>query len=305
LASGLVFVALIPGLRVVRGAMSWLILAGIGASVPFGPWNMGVLWVIVRGWGVENAPATSGVALYGVINILGRLFLPLFAIVLLALTGQLGQVSNAETAWLIAIISAVVCVVATALLVSIVRSERIADWMGRTGQRVVDWVIHRLGRSGSPNVAGSIHRFREQLGLVIRRRGFAAMSLAILSQFAWTAVLVAAMRACGVPDDVLSVGAIFGVYALMMVITIIPLSPGGAGVPELLLISGFSAIAGPEYQSQVTAGVFLYRLYFWFLPIPIAWLLLKVARRGKPMLPSTAELRDYSKGDAGATAGTA
>jgi uncharacterized membrane protein YbhN (UPF0104 family) len=95
------------------------------------------------------------------------------------------------------------------------------------------------------------------------------------------------------------------VYALMMVITIIPLSPGGAGVPELLLISGFSAIAGPEYQSQVTAGVVLYRLYCWFRPIPIAWRLLKVARRGMPMLPSTAELRDYSKGDAGATAGTA
>jgi uncharacterized membrane protein YbhN (UPF0104 family) len=304
-ASGLVFVALIPGLQVVRGAMSWLILAGIGASVPFGPWNMGVLWVIVRGWGIGNAAATSGVALYGVVNILGRLFLPLFAIIVLAVTGQLSAVSDTDKAWTIAVISAVVFVLATGLLVAIVRSERIADWLGRTGQRAVDWVVQRLGRSGSPNVAGSIHRFRDQLGLVIRRRGFAAMSLAILSQFAWTFVLVAAMRVCGVPDDVLTVGAIFGVYALVMVITIIPLSPGGAGVPELLFISAFSTLAGPEYQSQVTAGVFLYRLYFWFVPIPIAWVLLKVARRGKPMLPSTTELREYSRGDAGASGGDA
>ena len=77
LTSGLVFCALIPGLSIVRGPTSWLILSGIGSSIPFGPWNMGVLWVIVRGWGIPNAAATSGIALYGVVNELSRLFLPL------------------------------------------------------------------------------------------------------------------------------------------------------------------------------------------------------------------------------------
>ncbi len=296
-ASGLVFSALIPGISALRGTMSWLILAGIGASVPFGPWNMGVLWVVVRGWGIDNAPATSGIALYGVVNELSRLFLPLFAIVALALTGDLAQVKNANAAWAIAILSAIAFVVVTGLIIGIVRSERIADWFGRTGQRIADWTLRRLGRSGSPNVAGSIHRFRDQLGLVIRRRGLAALIVAILSQFAWTIILIVALRICGVPESVLSSAQIFGVYGLVMVITIIPLSPGGAGVPELLFISAFSAITGPEYQAAVTAGVFLYRIYFWFVPIPLAWLLLKVARHGKPMLPSTSELRDYAKGE--------
>jgi uncharacterized membrane protein YbhN (UPF0104 family) len=81
------------------------------------------------------------------------------------------------------------------------------------------------------------------------------------------------------------------VYALVMVITIIPLSPGGAGVPELLFISMFSTLAGDQYQAAITAGVFLYRLYYWFVPIPLAWILLKLERRGKSMLPTTAELR--------------
>ena len=48
-ASGLVFSALIEGFLALRGTLSWLILSGIGSSVPFGPWNMGVLWVVVRG----------------------------------------------------------------------------------------------------------------------------------------------------------------------------------------------------------------------------------------------------------------
>jgi uncharacterized membrane protein YbhN (UPF0104 family) len=291
LVSGLVFCALIPGLKVLRGPESWLILSGIGASIPFGPWNMGVLWVVVRGWGVANIPATSGIALYGVVNELSRLFLPLFAIVILAATGALAGASQAGAAWAIAIISAIAFVVAVGLIVAVVRSERIADWLGRTGQRLVTWLLARLGRKGSPDVDGAIHRFRDQLGVVIRQRGLAAMGTSIASQFAWALVLIVSLRMCGVPADVLSPGIIFGVYALVMVITIIPLSPGGAGVPELLFISGFTAIAGEQYNAAITAGVFLYRLYFWFLPIPLAWILLKLTRRGKSMLPTTTELK--------------
>ena len=64
-------------------------------------------------------------------------------------------------------------------------------------------------------------------------------------------------------------------------ITIIPIAPGGAGVPELLYIAGLSAIAGEQCEAAITAGVFLFRLYVWFLPIPLAWILLKLARRGR------------------------
>lgn len=295
--SGLIFCALIEGLSWIRGAMSWLILAGIGASVPFGPWNMGVLWVVIRGWGIGNEPATSGVALYGVINILSRMFLPLFGIVALAVGGDLGSAKNAGTAWTITIISAVAFVVVTGLIVGIVRSERIADWIGRTGQRVTEWLMRRLKRTGAPDVGGAIHKFRDQLGLVIRRRGFAALSIAVLAQFAWAAVLVVSLRVCGVPSEALSATVIFGVYALVMCITIIPLSPGGAGVSEILFISAFTTIAGPGYEAAITAGVFLYRMYFWFVPIPLAWILMKVARSGKPILPTTSELRDYAKGE--------
>jgi uncharacterized membrane protein YbhN (UPF0104 family) len=294
-ASGLIFSALIEGLSVVRGTMSWLILGGIGASVPFGPWNMGVLWVVVRGWGVDNTAATAGVALYGVVNELSRLVLPLIGIIALAVSGDFASVQRTDAAWTIAILSAVAFVLVMALIIGIVRSERIADSIGRTGQRIADWVLKRLGRTGSPNVSGAIHRFRDQLGVVIRRRGLAALIVAIVAQFAWAIVLLVGLRVVGVPDTVLSAGEIFAVYGLVMVITIIPLSPGGAGVSELLFISAFSALA-PGYEAAITAGVFLYRIYFWFAPVPIAWILLKVVRRGRPMLPTTTELKSYASG---------
>ena len=65
-------------------------------------------------------------------------------------------------------------------------------------------------------------------------------------------------------------------------------------MPELIYIAGLSSIAGPSYEAAITAGVFLFRLYVWFLPIPLAWILLKVVRRGRPMLPTTSELRSYA-----------
>jgi uncharacterized membrane protein YbhN (UPF0104 family) len=294
-ASGLVFCALIPGLSIPRGPESWLILAGIGASVPFGPWNMAVLWVVIRGWGVASIPATSGVALYGVVNELSRLVLPLIALVTLALTNG-WPTEETGTAWAIAVISAIAFVVAVVLIVAIVRSERIADWLGRTGQRLVTWTMARFHRTSSADVVGAVHRFRDQLGEVISARGGLALGVAILAQLTWVVVLTVALRMMGIPESVLSLGEIFAVYALVMVITIIPLSPGGAGVPELLFISMFSAIAGPEYEAAITAGVFLYRLYYWFIPIPLAWILLKVSRRGKSMLPGTSELKATAHG---------
>jgi uncharacterized membrane protein YbhN (UPF0104 family) len=293
--SGLLFVALIAGLSALRGVTAYLILTGIGASVPFGPWNMGVVWVVVRGWGIANHPATSGIALYGVVNQLGRLALPLIAVALLAVTGQLA--SNGGTATIIALISIVVFIVAVGLIISIVRSDRIADWLGRTGQRLVSWVMARLGRTGSPDVSGSIHRFRDQLGTVIRQRGALAMLVSVLGQCVGCIMLIVALRMCGVPERALAPAEVFAVFALVSVITIIPLSPGGAGVPELLFIAGLSSIAGASYESAITAGVFLYRLYSWFLPIPLAWILLKVTRRGRSILPTTAELRADARGE--------
>ena len=294
--AGVPFVVLIEGLSVARGAASYLILSGIGASIPLGPWNMGILWVVVRGWGIRVQPATSGIALYGVTNQLARLALPVLAVIVLGVAGA--RPVGGGTVVLITAISTVVFVVAVALMIAILRSDRAADWLGRTGQRAAAWVFGRLNRAERPDIDGAIHRFRDQLGGLLRRRGLAALLAAIVTQVTWSIVLIVALRIVGVSDGVLTAAEIFAVYALVNVITIIPMSPGGAGIPELLYIAGMSAIAGPSSEALITAGVFLFRLYQWFLPIPIAWILLKLARRGRPMLPGTAELRSYAVDDA-------
>jgi uncharacterized membrane protein YbhN (UPF0104 family) len=299
LVAGLLFWALIPGLSLLRATEGYLILSGIGASVPLGPWNMGVLWVVMRGWGVSIPSATSGIALYGVINQLNRLAIPLFALILLGITGSRPEDNGWAT--FIAVLSAVIMVVATGILVAVARSERVADSIARIVERARDWLYARLKRSAGSDVKAAVHRFRDELGELLRQRGVIAMTVGILGQFAWCIVLIVALRIVGVPADVLTPAAVLAVFALVSVITIIPIAPGGAGIPEILYIAGLSAIAGPEWEGLITAGVMLFRLFQWFLPIPIAWILLKVTRKGRPVLPTMGELRSFTQ-DEGAAA---
>jgi len=131
---------------------------------------------------------------------------------------------------------------------------------------------------------------------VLRRRGVIGVVAGILAHVAWTIVLIVALRVTGVPPEALSPGEVFAIYGLVSVITIIPIAPGGAGVPELLFIAAFTELAGAQYTAAITAGVFLFRVFDWFLPIPIAWVMLKLSRRGRSILPSTAELRGFATG---------
>ena len=290
------FPILMGHLSLRRGTESYLILSGIGASVPMGPWNMAVLWVVLRGWGVPNRPATSGMALYGVVNQLNRLLTPAIALVAVTVAGGSGQ--GFEIARFLAWLSALIFVVATAVLIAIVRSDRTADWVAATGDRIAQSVARRLNRPHAPQIKGAIRGFRDQLGQVVRERGLRAMVVGEIGQLAWCGVLILALRIVGIPESVLSPVAVLAVFALTSAITIIPIAPGGAGIPELLYIAGLTAIAGPSWEALITAGVVLFRLFQWFLPIPIAWVLLKLVRRGRPTLPTTSELRAYATGDA-------
>jgi uncharacterized membrane protein YbhN (UPF0104 family) len=294
---GLLYVTVVPGLSALRGNAAYLILTGIGSSIPFGPWNMGVVWVVLRGWGVSNPAATGGIALYGIVNTLGRLALPLLAAVFIVVAGAATGVHT--TAIILTAISGLIFVVAAGLMLALVRSDRLADWVGRTADRWVLAVLRRLGRAEAPDVAGSIHRFRDGIGEVVHRRGLAAIGVNAISQLPWCVLFIVSLRLTGVPADVLTPPDVVAVFALTSVITLIPIAPGGAGVPELVYITLLTRIAGPGYDAAITAGVFLFRVYVWFLPIPLAWILLKVVRRGRPMLPTTTELKAY----AGATGG--
>jgi uncharacterized membrane protein YbhN (UPF0104 family) len=286
------FTVVIPGLSPLKANQAYLILAGIGASIPFGPWNLGIVWVVLRGWGIGAREATSGVALYGTLNTLGRFALPAVAALVVAGTGQLtGENAGVR---ILTLISITIFVISVIVLLMVVRSQSAADRIGRLAGRVAYRILEWLHRPERPDIDGAIHRFQDGMGELVHRRGLAGLIMTVVGHIPWVIALIVALRFCGVPEDVLPPVAILMVYGLVFVITIIPIAPGGAGVPELLFIAGLSSVAGESWEAAITAGVFLYRIYWWFIPIPLAWILLKVARKGRPVLPTAVEMRSYT-----------
>ena len=167
-------------------------------------------------------------------------------------------------------------------------------------RRLVAWILAWLGRTEHPDIVGSIHKFQASLGEIVYRRGLAASAMTTVAQIPWCIAFIvgtshhgrAGRRRQRRRDH-------RGLSRWSSIITIIPIAPGGAGVPELLYIAGLTTIAGPSWKAVITAGVFLFRLYDWFLPIPLAWILLKIVRRGLPMLPTTAELKSFASAGTG------
>jgi uncharacterized membrane protein YbhN (UPF0104 family) len=302
--TGAIFAALIPGLGVIRGLQAYLILTGIGASIPLGPWNMAVLWVVIRGWGRPVTTTTGGILLYGIFDQLSRFGLMVIAGLVLLVAEAANRGVSVESGLIVAylVVGGVLFVGLGVGLVLVVRSERLARRLGHLAERIVGSVLHRLGRP-VPDVEGALVRFRVTLGDTVRQRGIVAFLVAMASKLAWAVLMVVAMRVVGVTDRELPASIILAGVAGVFVITVLPISPGGAGVPELLYISFFTAYTGGADSSAITAGVMLFRAFQWALPIPLAWVLLGISRRGKPLLPTKAEFQARDEAPIAATAG--
>ena len=290
---GQLFTLLIPGMTPLKGMTAYLILSGIGSSIPFGPWNMGVVWVVFRGWGISGTSATSGSPSTGSSTRSAASRCRVAAFLILLITGEVGDWGRGRGPH---------------------HDRQRGDLRRRVrrhaGRRPVrpDCELgrepHRADRLLDPDApaterAPGCHRLDPPVPRLARRRRSPAGTGRDRAD---------ARRPDPVVDRVRRRAAVHGrprgrarpparssrCSRSSRVITIIPIAPGGAGVPELLYIAGLSALAGAEWEAAITAGVFLFRLYVWFLPIPLAWILLKIARRGRPMLPTAGELRSYA-----------
>ena len=81
------------------------------------------------------------------------------------------------------------------------------------------------------------------------------------------ALLLFSLRFAGVTGDQLGVGDIFIVYSFTLLVTLIPLTPGGVGVAEATLITIGVAIATGGARADITAGVLIYRAFIYIGPV--------------------------------------
>ena len=99
------------------------------------------------------------------------------------------------------------------------------------------------------------------------------MVVTLTAQAVFFTALVLSMRFMGVTTEQASVGIIFDAYAVGLLLSMIPIFPGGLGVVELAYVGVIVGNSGnTELATAVTAGAFVHRIFTWLVPIIIGLL---------------------------------
>jgi uncharacterized protein (TIRG00374 family) len=260
-----VWMSVTPGLSFWRAmgmtqattAVANTIPAGVGAAI-----GIGMTYTMLGSWGYSRSRTTTAVLVSGVWNSFIKLAMPVLALALVLLGGGAG--GGRVVAALVGIAGLAAAVVVFALML---RSEAVARRFGLLAGRVASRLLALVRR---PPVAGwelATVKFRTRTVGLVQRRWVAITVTSLVSHLSLFLVLLVTLRNVGVSNSQVGWAEVLAVFAFARLATAIPLTPGGAGFVEAVLIGGLVAAGGA--RPQVVAAVLVYRALTWLLPIPV------------------------------------
>jgi uncharacterized protein (TIRG00374 family) len=260
----LVWMSVTPGLSFGRAMVMTQSTTAPANTVPgAGPViGIGMTYGMLGSWGYSRSRTTTAVLVSGVWNSFIKLGLPVLALALVALQGNAG--GGRLIAALAGIAGLVAAIVVFALML---RSEEGARRFGVLAGRVASRARRLIGR---PPVAGwelATVKFRTRTIDLVEHRWPAITAASLVSHLSLYAVLLVALRHLGVSNAEVGWAEVLAVFAFARLATAIPITPGGAGLVEAVLIGGLVAAGGAK--PEVVAAVLIYRALTWLLPIPL------------------------------------
>ena len=294
ISEGMAINAILPMLGIWRATVTWLSMTAVGSTIP-GPVKMAFGYRLYRNWGLSAETAALGLSLNGLATQASKLILPAIATLFLTLAGVLPS-----WGYLVAVLISLPVALGSLVGIWVLRSEDFARRVGAFATRTTDAVMRRVGRPEPDDLTPRLMGFRESARIMLLARLVPTVLSQLVALSMGYVLLLASLRAVGVPTEILPPEIVLGVYAAVMTITLLPIAPGGAGLPELLYITFFTSIvADPAWDDAIAAGVMLYRGMAWFVPIPVGYLVLWVARqREKRQAATTAEAAAAETADA-------
>lgn len=268
------YAACIPGLGFVAGLRSYLASNTVADLAP-PPADLAVRFGMYKTLGVSTEAAGTGIILSGFFSIGARLVLPVIALLLVVATGPAD-----ETTWVLMLLGAGALLGGAVLIYLVLRSEqftyRAGAWVGSAAERVAG----RFGRKVNADKLGTqAAGFRNRLIGTLRSRWPHASAAVIGSHVMGYAILLASIRFVGIGADQVDAVDLLVAYAIVRLITLIPITPGGIGVAA----AGYIVILGAGQNAAVSnligAGSFLTRIFVWLVPLLIGIVPLVTWRR--------------------------
>jgi putative heme transporter len=253
-----------PGLRMGQAAVLNQASTAVANTVPAGgAVGVAVTYRMMSAWGFGSRSIANFAVVTGVANQLVKLVLPLLGLVAVLSTGELDGSVVPLIGWGTAALLA--SLVAGALVLRAERSTRnVGAWIDRHLERV----------RPEPGVERWLVGTRVQMLELLRSRGGLLSAASLVSHLSLYLVLLAAIRAVGVGSDDLSWAEVLLGFALVRLLSALPLTPGGVGVVELGYVAFLAGEAAPGDEGRIAAAVLVFRAVTYLVPIilgALAW----------------------------------
>lgn len=269
----LLLMACTPKLRWPKALPGFLAPAAAASVVP-GPSDLAARYAMFRSWGYSPAQTSASVILVFLYTTFAKVALPVAAALLFVAFGR----SNAQLETL-AVIAGGILVGGVFLIFLLLRSEKTARRLGHAAgiaaRRVASWFRIRTPDNLAADLADRAAHFRNRTGDVVRTRTHLAAGAAALGQVALFAILLVSVRVVGVRSGDLDWVSVFAAFALVQLLTSVPITPSGLGVAEAAYVALLTAESNADLAGQIAAAAIIYRLFSWVLLIPLgalSWL---------------------------------
>jgi uncharacterized membrane protein YbhN (UPF0104 family) len=287
--------AVLPALRLRQAATVNLGSNAVASTLPAGgALAMGVSWAMLSSWGLSTADYVLYTLVTGIWNVFTLLGLPVLALLVMT------TVSRPDAALITgAAIGVALLVAGAGGLALLLRSQAFAVRAGHALQRPLAIVCRVARRPPPADTAGSLSGFRDRAGALLAARGGRITAATVGSYLTLWLVLLACLRGVGLSQAQLPWQTTLAAFALIRLLTALPITPGGLGITELGLIGALTAGAGHQHGVQITAAVLMYRAVTYLPPIPLGALACLTWR----LAPGLISVRPSLSGAAGNLAG--
>lgn len=298
-----VLTAVMPGLTYPQAAVSNQASTAVANTLPGGgAIAVGVTYAMYRSWGFGKSEFALAAVVSGVWNNFAKLGMPVLALALLALEGEI------TAARVVAAVAGIGVLLTTIAVWSLfLYRESLARRIGGTVGRIVGRLRSLVGKGpvGDWGVEGT--RFRSRTLGLLRTRWLRLTVSTVVSHVSLYLVLLVTLRHVGVGSAVLSWIQVLAVFAFIRLISALPITPGGVGVVELGLTVGlqvaadFATVSETVFEAKIAAAVLVFRAITFLLPVPlgaISYLIWRGNTSWRKSAPPDDEQRDGAGGNA-------
>ena len=285
LAYGLPFMAVTPGLRYWRSQQVNQAAFTISNGVPAGgAVGLAVQFGMLTSFAVAPTAATAAITAVGVWSTFVSLGFPILGVVALATVG-----GSSQYVW-VGIIGLLILVAAVVVFVLVMRSESLAASIGRLANKVINPFRNRVKSLHDVDAVAPITKFRGSMYDVLKRRWAAITAAQVAVSAAQFLILYVALRGVqGWDSPGTSIIAAFAAFAISQVMLMVPITPGGLGTVDALMISILISLGAEKGDATAADLVWRASSYVPQILIGIVALLAWTRRAGRSFAKASAK----------------